>query len=610
MNSQNGYYNQWPSSQPPDRRFLPVAGNFGNEPPPNLSSPNPHGYGQQFPVQFPQGQFILPQQLYAQPQSHFTPLIPLSAVEDLQLPQVPFTAAGLPESSSRAPFAPFATSGPVVHEGYIPAPGRNDEDDYPEIPEEYRNQLYSNRNFDSSDDRSGYEDEITFEEQMRRLETRDDSEVDKDYSEEDAREDAGDPEELELEVEFEDEEERTRPKRGKPAPRGAPIAISAPVATDGSVKISRGGRRGRPPTRGRGGHSGSASTRGRKPKGPGSRGSGREKGKRGPRTVADPGHEFKSLQRKANERFIAQDYAAALVFAEQAITLNPEIFDAHNTVSEIYAAMGDEAASIDALIIGAPTKRDPELWQFILQRIQKLDGGTHSRYDEAGKTAIILGCLKQIILLDKDNYEARSHVLEIEAQLGHSSKCVKLGQLMLNLRKAEKKAPDTEVLKTMAMMGTSSAKQTKLHLERLLASFDEAIEYLTRKSADTDDLDWELINIYLDLLDKSGQYDFALHRLKALARWKQGRSKETFWDEEEDDREYDIEDEPRRVAVTRFKREEQNAKYGQTLPLEIRVKLGIFRLRKGASEFAEAMVRIQNVYMWIHSNVLSTTSRC
>jgi general transcription factor 3C polypeptide 3 (transcription factor C subunit 4) len=582
MNSQNGYYNQWPLGQPPNangRRYVPIAGTFSGVPAPNLPSQQAHVNAQQYPIHFPHGQYIPPQQAFRHPQAAFTPLIPLSAVEDLQLPQIPFTSAAIPQTYSGAP---FVTSGPVVHEGYIPAPGRNEEDVYPALPEGFSNSLFRDRDFESSDDESNYERELTFEEQMRQLEERDNSEIDKDYSEEDAQHDEGDPDEMELGVEFEDEEERAQRKPGKP------------VVKDSTTKATRGGQRGRPRARGRGGHSGAASTRGKgKSKG---RGRGRPKGMRhGPRKVADPGEEFKELQRKANERFIAQDYSMALEHAQNAIQLNPEIFDAHNIASEIYAAMGEEVKSIDSLIIGAPTKRDPGLWHFIIERVNKLDPEVYPEYTEEAKTALTLRCLQQIVLLDNNNYEARSHILEIEASLGHVSKCVKLGRKMLKLRKENTKdGPDTEVLKIMAMMGTSNKRQTKLHLTKLVESFDDAIEFFLKKKPDDSDLDWEMINIYLDLLDRGHQYEYALLRLKCLARWKQGRIKETYWDDQEDDREYDIEDEPRRVAVPQFKRKAQNATFGQTLPLEIRVKLGIFRLRKGAEDFREAMVGIAN----------------
>lgn len=559
-----GYLNQlWDDEEPPpDRpRYLPLAGTFSDEVP-NSSRPQSQQHRPQFPVQLPHPeQYVHPEQLFQQP----APLIPLNAVEDLH--HEPYTSSTFQDPFNRA----FISNQPVVHEGYIPAPGTRDEDLYPNLPDGYRDSLFQDS--DDSSDESDFERRLAEAEELREIEEKDDSEVDANYSEEDAEQDEGDPNEMEIDESYIEERARPKAKRGKPNARG-----------------TRGGRRGRPPGRGKGGFHGPTRKHLRGKKNPG-----RPSGKRGPRPIADPGPEFRNLQRAANERFIARDYPAALEYGQKAVRLNPEIFDAHNIVAESYAAMGEELKSIESLIIGAPTKRDPELWHLIIERIKRLDTTNHPTYTEEVKTAVVLQCLKSIIALDVTNYEARSLKLEIEARLGHVSKCVNLGTKMLKTLREQKQDPDTEVLKIMAMMGTSTPKQTKRHLTKIIEEFDQAIEIYTGPTRDpkASDLDWELINIYLDLLDRSGRYEYALKRLKDLSRWKQGRRNETYWDEQKDDREFDIEDTPRRVEVFDFKRKSKSAKYGETLPLEIRVKMGLFRLRKSADDYSEAMHHLE-----------------
>ncbi|CBX98229.1 hypothetical protein IAQ61_010326 [Plenodomus lingam] len=595
MDPNNEYYNRWlAGQQSSNRRFLPVAGTF-TDGQPNSARPPPFSNRHVYPGHLPHSQqFVQPSQLFQQPQprpSHIPqpPLIPLSAVEELQSPNNPLTTGGFQDPFNRA----YATEGPAVFEGFIPAPGHEDDEEYTNLTNGERDQLRSDRGFESSDEEDEMDRmlrEAEEEEELRRIEERDDSEVDADYSSEDAQHDEGDPEEMELLEEFEDEEERVTYKKNKTANRGM-SSTRGQTSTRGTSSALgiRGRKRGRPPGRGRGGYHGSASTRGRRS---GKRG--RPSGPRGPRRVADPGQEFKELQKQANERFIAKDYEAALGYAQKAIQLNPEIFDAYNIASEIYAAMGEEESSIAALIAGAPTKRDAGLWQFIIERINKLDPEHYPGYSETAKSTAILACLNQIILLN-DNYEARSHKLEIEAQLGHASRCMVLGLKMLKTRKEQGEDPDVEVLKIMAMMGTSSPRQTRMHLHKLITSFEEAIKIFTDVSRDVEDneLDWEMINIYLDLLDRKGDCSKGIEQLRKLARWKQGRREETYWDDQKDDREFDVEDEPRRVAVPQFQRKSQDAKYGQTLPLEIRTKLGIFRLRHSPDDFAEAMRHLE-----------------
>jgi general transcription factor 3C polypeptide 3 (transcription factor C subunit 4) len=84
-----------------------------------------------------------------------------------------------------------------------------------------------------------------------------------------------------------------------------------------------------------------------------------------------------------------------------------------------------------------------------------------------------------------------------------------------------------------------------------------------------------------------------LAKLKHVSRWLLGRVEETFWDlYNEDDREFDLED-GRRLEIQEYIPGKYNpATYGERLPLELRVKLGIFRLRLGDEEYEEAMVSL------------------
>jgi general transcription factor 3C polypeptide 3 (transcription factor C subunit 4) len=448
----------------------------------------------------------------------------------------------------------FLTSGPVVHEGFIPAPGQEEEDDL--------NLAFDNDSFGSRDLESSDEDDSEFERGLAETVGRDDVEKDQDYSTEDEVEE--DPDEILLEEELDEDEPVS--KRGRP-----------------KVKAGRGGRRGRPATRGRGGYDGNLPRKKRKT---GVRG--RQKGKVGPRPAADPGPQFRELQRLANEAYMRKDLPVAVNYALQAVAMNPEIFSAHNTLSEIYSAMGREDQSVNALIIGANTRRDPGLWWFVIESIDKVDSGKYPQFTDEHKTQMKLGCLKSLISLDSENYEARSRKLELEAQLGPGriSACVKQCQKMLALKPHE-----YDILSQMALLGTSTHKAIRLHLTRIIESYESSIAYfVAHEEPDNSNLDWSLLNIYLDLLNHAGDYDRALSRLKTLSRWKQGRKDETYWDDLDDDREFDMDDSPRRIAVSEFSRTSGYTKYGNALPLEVRVKMGIFRLRQSLPNFAEAMV--------------------
>jgi len=308
---------------------------------------------------------------------------------------------------------------------------------------------------------------------------------------------------------------------------------------------------------------------------------------RGPRHQPDPGPQFRLLQENANQAFVRRKFQDALEYANKAIKMNPGIFATHNLLSEIYLAMGDEEKSVEALLIGAPTKKDKELWFHILGQIRLLDEKKYPKYTRKHKIELAQNCLNAILAIDPSDYEARREKLQIELELRHKHKAISAYSKMLLVRPYE-----TEVLRDMAKLGTSTPMMVRMHLSRILRTFDLCIEwFLTNDSPLASNWDWSILNFYLELLERTKDYAKALKQVRLLARWVQGRQSESFWDSFDDDREWDIQDEPRRTAVpefvlSRFSKE----RYGDGLPLEIRAKMGIYRIHVEPPNLAEAMV--------------------
>ena len=105
-----------------------------------------------------------------------------------------------------------------------------------------------------------------------------------------------------------------------------------------------------------------------------------------------------------------------------------------------------------------------------------------------------------------------------------------------------------------------------------------------------DAFSWSDINVYVELFARTDDLDQAIVKLKELSRWLLGRADEIYWnDVTDDDREWDGDDAPRRLEIaayvpSRFPLET----YGEGLPLELRVKLGEFRLKQDVEHKAEA----------------------
>ena len=95
----------------------------------------------------------------------------------------------------------------------------------------------------------------------------------------------------------------------------------------------------------------------------------------------------------------------------------------------------------------------------------------------------------------------------------------------------------------------------------------------------------------MEVLYDLRRFQEGINRLRQLSRWLLGRESEMFWDNYDDDREWDIGDDPRRNGVPQSLSASFNiGTYGAGLSMELRIRLGLFRLRLGDEHIAEAKV--------------------
>lgn len=306
----------------------------------------------------------------------------------------------------------------------------------------------------------------------------------------------------------------------------------------------------------------------------------------GPRPALEPSDEFNTLHKEATNAFIdQQDHEKALELILKAIAINPEVYSAHALLSEIYFSMGDSKRAVDALFAGAhAAPRDPTVWQQVadicLQR-SALDRQTslhQARY-----------CFARLVQIDGNDFDSRFQRAAINRELGKYTAALKDLEVIL------KEMPrNSSVLRQISevcvdMGEISKAKQL----------YEDAIRYYQEIGLDGDEtLGWSDVNVYVDLIAQSDEYrttiPLAIKTLRHLSRWLLGRESETYWDNFEDDREWDADDEPRRIEVQNY----QSGKfpldtYGIGLPLELRVKLGLFRLKQGPSSREEALAHFE-----------------
>lgn len=301
--------------------------------------------------------------------------------------------------------------------------------------------------------------------------------------------------------------------------------------------------------------------------------------KRGQRKPLEPSVEFKALHSQATMAFIDHDYEEAEQLALKAILMNPEMFPAHSLLSEIHMARGNKAKALAALFNGAHTRpRDTEVWLKVAQLILERAGE-----DKLSAIRAAIYCYNRAIAVDRTDVRARYKRAVLNRDLGRVNKAVSDYEYLLRQFPYE-----TTVLRLLA--------EAYIHLDKIdgaLSYYDHSFShYRIKEPKQVLSVTWSDINVYTELYGIQKQYEKGISQIKSLSRWLLGRGSDFFWDDfDVDDREWDSEDQPRRMQVIGYipGRHEVNA-YGDGLPLELRVKLGIFRLNLGGDNFEEATV--------------------
>ena len=295
--------------------------------------------------------------------------------------------------------------------------------------------------------------------------------------------------------------------------------------------------------------------------------------KRGLRKPLEPSIEFKALYSQAMTAYLELDLTKAESLILQAIQINPERFEAHSLVSALYRARQDDSKALAALFNGAHTKpRDIHIWLFLAESFAA----------RVGNNEVAIYCCSRAISVDKNCAEARLERAALYRASGQISRAVVDCEHLLA------QAPnDTYILSKVAGIYADLNE-----VDLALSHFDRCFRYYRAKeSHNVTSITWSDVNIYIELWGHRHEWQKGIFQLKSLARWLLGRGNECFWDSfSRDDREWDREDEPRRVQAKEFiSGKHEVSAYGIGLPIELRTKLGLYRLEMESSNFEEAI---------------------
>jgi general transcription factor 3C polypeptide 3 (transcription factor C subunit 4) len=293
----------------------------------------------------------------------------------------------------------------------------------------------------------------------------------------------------------------------------------------------------------------------------------------------EPSPEFRILHSQATEAFIDGDYDRAIELVKRAILINPEMFAAHSLLSEIFLARGEKDKAVTALFSGAHTRpKDPSVWAKVAKLLLERAGD-----DRQAVLNDVIYCYSRVIEIDHKNYNARFQRAAIYRELGYNGRAVSEYERIL------KERPHN--IRALRHLAETSIDSNDVH--KAIDYYMNGIEYYM--SLDTEDMSefsWSDVNICVELFNYAKRYGEGLQLLRSLARWLLDRKEDDIWEDIlEDDREWDADHFPRRIKTAGFDPEEYPLdSYGYGLPMELRIKLGVFRSKMGDRYHTEALV--------------------
>ncbi|KAF7591938.1 transcription factor TFIIIC subunit tfc4 [Aspergillus hancockii] len=300
--------------------------------------------------------------------------------------------------------------------------------------------------------------------------------------------------------------------------------------------------------------------------------------KRGPRKPLEPSPEFKILHSEATSAFIDGDYDRAIELVKQAIQINPEMFAAHSLLSEILLAQGHKDKALTALWSGAHTRpKDPSVWAKVARMILERAGD-----DRQSALNDVIYCYSRVLNINPRNFNVRFQRAAIYRELGYNSRAATEYEWIL------KEVPHN----ARALRHIAEIYIDLNDVQKAVDHWANSVEYyLTIDPEEAPEFSWSDVNIYAELYGYLNQHAKGLKALKTLSRWLLGRREDTMWENfDEDDREWDAADSPRRIKVEGYEPGQwPRDSYGLGFPLELRIKLGLFRLRMGYEHKDEAL---------------------
>ncbi|KAI5804589.1 hypothetical protein EDC01DRAFT_643999 [Geopyxis carbonaria] len=285
----------------------------------------------------------------------------------------------------------------------------------------------------------------------------------------------------------------------------------------------------------------------------------------GRRAVGEENYSFevKSLMGEANTAFVTGALDKAMVVVKKVIQIEAGVYSAWKILGEIFKEKGEDHKCLLAWLTAAHAKpKDWELWLTCAKMSLDQFGADKKNYRDQA-----IYCYNRAIRANPDNIDAiydRSLLLRETGQLRKAAEgFVLLNRLLPN---------DMTILREIAGLYMEVGK-----VREAITYYIKSVEHFKATGNPDGAFSWSELNIMVELYMMEKMWEDAIKTLKNLARWLYTRAEETFWEKLDDDREWDSDD--KRKGAVRAYVPHRFPPETYILPLELRVKLGICRLK-------------------------------
>ncbi|KAI1457091.1 TPR-like protein [Annulohypoxylon moriforme] len=311
--------------------------------------------------------------------------------------------------------------------------------------------------------------------------------------------------------------------------------------------------------------------------------------KRGPRKAAEPTGDIKYRLNMASNAYMDGRIDEAIDYVHDAIRINAETYRAWVLLASFLQEKGDQLGHYRAKWFA--TNLQPQVIDGWLQCAELAIGLRDEFPEDEGLTDEAILSYSQALKIENTHRPARHGRAALSLEMGHLRKAV--GDYTTLLGSC---AFDIYALRGLAegcVLLADTGKPRWLDQPKIaIDSYRRCIAHFREEGLDSRyPFDWQDIKIFVELLAYVKQFKNAIHELRSLSRWLLTRSDEVFWDGQDDDREWDI-DNSRRLKLEQFQEEKYPiTSYGKGLPLDMRTKLAVYRLKLGQED--EAMRHLE-----------------